>query len=90
MLNLRRLQDKKIKKASAKHSEIDTESEGKVLNLRRLRNRKIFMISERSSANTTYTFLPLQGPAWFVSLFCQKAQTFLRGMFLFLPAFSTF
>ena len=39
MLNLRPLQDKKI---SAKHSEIDIESEGKVLNLRWLRNRKIF------------------------------------------------
>ena len=47
MLNLRRLQDKKIKLASAKHSKIDIESRGKVLNLRRLRNRKIF---ERSSA----------------------------------------
>ena len=49
MLNLRRLQDKKIKLASAKHSEIDIESEGKVLNLRRLRNMKIFVTSERSS-----------------------------------------
>ena len=49
MLNLRRLQDKKIKLASAKHREIDIESEGKVLNLRRLRNRKIFLTSERSS-----------------------------------------
>ena len=29
-------------------SEIDIESEGKVLNLRRLRNRKIFVTSERS------------------------------------------
>ena len=46
MLNLRRLQDKKI---SAKHSEIDIESEGKELNLRWLRNRKIFVTSERSS-----------------------------------------
>ena len=36
--------------ASAKHSEIDIESEGKVLNLRRLQNRKIFVTSERSSA----------------------------------------
>ena len=42
MLNLRRLQDKKI-------SKIDIESEGKVLNLRRQRNRKIFVTSERSS-----------------------------------------
>ena len=49
MLNLRQLQDKKIKLASAKHSEIDIESEGKVLNPRRLRNRKIFVTSERSS-----------------------------------------
>ena len=32
-----------------KNSEIDIESEGKVLNLRRLRNRKIFVTSERSS-----------------------------------------
>ena len=49
MLNLRRLQDKKIELASAKHSEIDIESEGNVLNLRRLRNRKIFVTSEMSS-----------------------------------------
>ena len=41
MLNLRRLQDNKIFLASAKHSERDIESEGKVLNLRQLRNRKI-------------------------------------------------
>ena len=36
--------------ASAKHSEIDIESEGKVLNLRWLQNRKIFVTSERSGA----------------------------------------
>ena len=49
MLNLRRLQDKKIWLASAKHSEIDIKSEGKVLNLRRLQNKKIFVTSERNS-----------------------------------------
>ena len=52
MLNLRQLQDKKIELASAKHSEMDIESEGKVLNLRRLQNRKIFVTSERSSGKS--------------------------------------
>ena len=64
MLNLRRLQDKKIKLASAKHSEIDIESEGKVLNLRRLRNRKIFVTSERSSAPALVQACNFQG--WFL------------------------
>ena len=58
MLNLRRLQDKKIL-ASAKHSEIDTESEGKVLNLRQLQNRKIFVTSERSSATATAAIMAI-------------------------------
>ena len=48
LLDLRRLQDRKIYLASVKHSKIKSESEGDQLNLRRLRNRKIFVTSERS------------------------------------------
>ena len=81
MLNLSRLQDKKIYLASAKHSEIDIKSEGKVLNLRLLRNRKIFVTSERSNVSQSpYPFVVVNvkhefcRPANFlqVSISCQS------------------
>ena len=72
--------------ASAKHSEIDIESEGKVLNLRWLRNRKIFVTSERSSDNLNLKLLLIERCN---GNFCYNCTWYVKVL-KYVPALSCF